>query len=746
MTLEVSAKNLSDLQQKAYQHLVNDDLLQAANLYEQAIAAFPSVTVNYWYLGLALILQGKETEAQTTWLLVMSESTEAEIEEWIAELSQVLETEAQRQAEISKYEIARLIRLHLREINPANINNILHLIELAIKLKIYTEKELINLRVLEVLSLPEMQGKVDDELLIRVLQQLLDYTPLYSGLWEFTEACIPYIQQPHDFTKIIIPACINLAFSLNQYALAAALCELAFKIDKNPEILRHLSVFYQNDSQYMKAIEKAKLCYSLSSNLPDKIYANYLLIRALLGTGGYWKEVVKVFQEHESLLSALIAENPMNIDAVNTTRLWTTTFSCPYIDDNPVNHRQLQNQLAQLCQTNFQIQNKEKVEQYYQGHVTRRKNISKLSKKPLKIGYISNCFYMHSVGWLARWILQYHDRQRFQLYGYFINYASEEVKDPLRDWYVTNFDEIYKAGINSQEIAEKIYQDEIDILVELDSITVDINGEILALKSAPIQVSWLGFDAPGLPAIDYFIADPYVLPESAQDYYSETIWRLPQTYIAVDGFEVDVPTLRRDILDIPNDGVVYFSNQTGYKRHPDTIRLQMKIIKEVPNSYFLVKGRADQEAVKNFFIRIAEEEGVNIDKFRFLPQVASEAIHRANIGIADIVLDTYPYNGATTTLETLWMGIPLVTRVGQQFSARNSYGMMMNVGVTEGIAWTDEEYIEWGIRLGKDANLRQQIACKLRQSRHNAPLWNAEKFTREMEKAYEQMWERYLDR
>jgi len=127
-----------------------------------------------------------------------------------------------------------------------------------------------------------------------------------------------------------------------------------------------------------------------------------------------------------------------------------------------------------------------------------------------------------------------------------------------------------------------------------------------------------------------------------------------------------------------------------------------------------------------------------------LPTVTSEEVHRANLGIADVVLDTYPYNGATTTLETLWMCIPLVTRVGQQFAARNSYTMMMNAGVTEGIAWTDEEYVEWGISLGKDAALRQQISWKLRQSRQTSPLWNAQQFTRDMEKAYEQMWEIYL--
>jgi len=105
----------------------------------------------------------------------------------------------------------------------------------------------------------------------------------------------------------------------------------------------------------------------------------------------------------------------------------------------------------------------------------------------------------------------------------------------------------------------------------------------------------------------------------------------------------------------------------------------------------------------------------------------------------------FPYNGATTTLETLWMGIPLVTRVGQQFAARNSYAFMMNIGVTEGIAWTDEEYIEWGVRLGKDEALRQQVAWKLKASRQTSPLWNAKQFTRDMEAAFQQMWQRYVE-
>jgi predicted O-linked N-acetylglucosamine transferase (SPINDLY family) len=171
----------------------------------------------------------------------------------------------------------------------------------------------------------------------------------------------------------------------------------------------------------------------------------------------------------------------------------------------------------------------------------------------------------------------------------------------------------------------------------------------------------------------------------------------------------------------------------------------MQILKEVLNSYFLIKGLIQQDIVKEFFIQLAKDEGINPDRLIFLSGVPTSYIHRANLAIADVVLDTFPYNGATTTLETLWMEIPMVTRVGQQFASRNSYTMMVNAGINEGIAWTDEEYVEWGIRLGTDEVLRQQVAWKLRKSKQTAPLWNGKQFTREMEKAYQQMWQIYLD-
>jgi predicted O-linked N-acetylglucosamine transferase (SPINDLY family) len=220
---------------------------------------------------------------------------------------------------------------------------------------------------------------------------------------------------------------------------------------------------------------------------------------------------------------------------------------------------------------------------------------------------------------------------------------------------------------------------------------------------------------------------------------------LPNCYLAVDGFEIGTPTLTREDLNIPAEAITYLTLQVGLKRNPATIRLQMQIIKAVPNSYLLIKGAGSEKLIKDLFISIAKEEGIDENRLRFLSGVATEEIHRANLQIADVVLDTYPYSGATTTLETLWMGIPVVTKVGQQWASRNSYTFMTYAGISEGIAWSDEEYIQWGIKLGMDEELRKKIAMQLQASRQTAPLWNARQFTKDVESAYRQMWQIYCE-
>lgn len=716
------------LEQQAQQYSLSHKYSLAARCYEQAITAQPDNKSYYWYLGLMLLLQGQEAEAQLTWMMGMNEGEAEDIEQWTIELVQVLENEAEHQNILANYTVAVAIRHHIREIDPTDVNNILHLIEL----ENYTSEEVNDLGIIELIQNTE---NVEIQLLLNTLKNILDKVPLHPVTLLFTKACLKHIQDVQSFFSIVVSAAIKINYSMKQPQVAISLLELCLLLQPgNIIILLYLADFYRYAYDYRKTIETAKLCLSLSEQLIEKICASYILQQGLIGVPVYWHKADEAFLENQSRLRSLIEEQSTNIQPIGVMRLYYVNNLSSYLRDIPHEHRRIQNEISQLCQLNVETYAVDEVKRYQQRSIERNKKLK-------KIGYISHYFCRHSVGWLARWLINHHNKDKFDIYGYFVNF--KQIHDPLQEWYAHNFTQVYKGGTDTKEIAEKIYEDEIDILIDLDSITIDATCEIMARKPAPLQVTWLGWDAAGIPTIDYFIADPYVLPESAQEYYTETIWRLPQTYIAVDGFEVSVATVRREDLDIPNDSIVYFSGQKGFKRHPDTARLQMKIIKEVPNSYFLIKGIADSQALQQFFMQLADEEGVDCSRLRFLPVDPSEAVHRANLAIADVVLDTYPYNGATTTLETLWMGIPLVTRVGEQFAARNSYTMMMNAGITEGIAWTDEEYVEWGVHLGKDEKLRQQVAWKLRQSKHTAPIWNSKQFTRDMENAYEQMWQRY---
>jgi predicted O-linked N-acetylglucosamine transferase (SPINDLY family) len=727
-------------QQQAEDLLIKGNYLEAINIYEQAINSEPEIKSHYWYLGLMYLLLDQEVEAQTTWLMVMMEGEAEQVDDWNAELTDILYTEAERRQILEEYPIAWKIRRQIKEIYPQAINNLLYLVHLSIQLKTYTDEELEEYRLIEIFK-SELKQEVNLELLKLVLRSVLDYAPLHKSSLDLVEACVSYFKNDaQGLIDKLLPASVEMAYSQWNSRVAARLSEILLTLDPiNTTILAHLAGFYQNADKLDQGIETAKKFYSLAEKLPDKVFANRQILRGLMTAGVYWQEAFSVNQRHQELINLLVTEFPLDIDQLNIVRLFNSNYFAPYIEDNPQKNRNIQNQILQLCHANKATYAPEWLEKYPQGHLQRKKEVT--SKRKIKIGYLSYCLRGHSVGWLARWLFEHHDRDKFIINGYFIHNLA--ITDPLHLWYLNQVDKAFKSN-NVYEVTEEIYKDEIDILIDLDSITLDTTCEIMEFKPAPIQATWLGWDASGSPSIDYFIADPYVLPESAQEYYKEKIWRLPQTYIAVDGFEVGVPTLHRQDLDIPNDAIVYFCSQRGFKLNPNVIKLQLQIIKKVPNSYFIIKESADRQAVQDFFYQLANEENVDISKLKFIPDVPSETIHRANLGIADIVLDTYPYNGATTTLETLWMCIPMVTRVGEQFAARNSYTMMMNAGITEGIAWTDEEYVDWGVRLGKDEALRQQIAWKMKQSRKTAPLWNGKQFTLEMEKAYEQMWQLYI--
>ena len=710
--------------------------------YEHNITENPAEVSNYWYLGLALLLEDREEEAQITWMTPFLEFGEQESKQWLQQLTEILLNTAQQQEGNSNYQLAWVIRQHIKEFIPDDINNLLQIIKLNIDLNIENLQVNTN-QLVETISELTERPVFEESLLIEVIEKLVHLDPVSPPEFveQLVEEFIPHLLKSATIMQLLRGKA-EAYYRFSNYYISIYFAKFAFRLEPhNLDCIRKIIPPLQRlGLDYIKeSIDWANKYLEIGQEPIDQIIGNHHLLEAFLTSCGSWKKTVQAYQKYKHSLSNLVNSQT---DSESLVQILSIGCYLLYMEDNPNENRLIRNKLASLCQKMLWKTFPENINTYQQRFNSPRPS---LSERPLRIGYLSECFRTHSVGFLAWGLLKYHNRQQFDIYLYSLR---DNAYDPQQQAYKNEFGErFHQECLSMVEMADKINQDEIDILVDLDSLTSYGSCAILAFKPAPIQVSWLGYDGTGFPTVDYFIADNYVLPESAQDYYTEKIWRLPENYIGIDGFTVGTPTISRESLDIPDDGIVYFSSQTGLKRNPHNIGLQMQIIKQVPNSYFLLKShRANHQDLQNFITPIAEAEGVDLTHLRFLESAPTDMEHRANLAIADIVLDTYPYNGATTTLETLWMGIPIVTRVGEQFAARNSYTMMMNVGVTEGIAWSDEEYVEWGVKLGKDEKLRQEIVWKLRKSRQTSPLWDGKKFARKMENAYQQMWQRYIDK
>jgi predicted O-linked N-acetylglucosamine transferase (SPINDLY family) len=700
-----------------------------------------------WLYGLALLLNGQEEDAQMTWMMAMVDGNETEVATWLMDLGTVLEEHATFQAQQGNQKNATRIRIHLREISPQDYGNLLQIIKLELLAGELTSENLLELEIIELLTAPDTKSAFCSysDTLLEVLELYLNKIHPDEISVRFAKAVQPHVSE-EKFVQIVYVGAVTIGHIQHIHHIAASLFELCSTVEPNNiEMLIQAVEMLLLVNSYPKATELGQRILANPASSINQVIGGYYILKSYLHEGQDWSAIFRCAATQESYLNQFIQQQA-TLSYQEARYIVASVHLLTYINDRPSTHRRLQNQVLSNVQSVIQAHWSELYARFQVGHRERLAQIPTDDRqehdRPLRIGYICSCFYRHSVGWLARALMLHHDKKEFEIYIYGMNIPADS--HPVRLFYPQIAHVYYNCSFDTGKIAEQIFQDQIDILVDLDSITRDSTCTVMAIKPAPIQATWLGWDAVGMNAIDYYIADKHSLPEVAQDYYIEKIWRLPNAFIGIDGFEVGLPTIRRSDLDIPEDATVFLNPQRGYKLSQEILQYQLQILKETPNSYLLLKGVSDHESLEKLVGELAKSIDVSLDRLRPLPAAETEETHRANLAIADVILDTFPYNGATTTTEALWMEIPIVTLVGQQFSARNSYALMRSAGITEGISWTPEEYIEWGIRMGTDAELRQQVSWKLRQGKRSAPLWNGKAFAQEMEAAYVQMYQNYV--
>jgi predicted O-linked N-acetylglucosamine transferase (SPINDLY family) len=717
--------------------IIVDSPLKDVAFYEKAIEQQPEERTHYWNLGLAYLLQANEADAQATWFFALSQGDEQQ-QDWLFELADTLDSQAETQLELQQPENSWIIRRHLRELVPTNFENVLKLVELSFQLDTFDAKDFHDWELPKLIE----THPVDPQILLQLLTVLIkDPSQVYIPAIDLIKASVPYVQKYENWLNIYQEIVGKIGFEFHRFDYAIEISDLCLAVQPNDiNLLAALIRFHLNNKTYTKALTTAQKMYEIVINPGHRAVASVLILKALI-MAGQWPDVPDAVTSYKNNLVELFdceeLTSQRTFFSLIAQILAIYNSNLAYIQNNLAENRYYQNQLGKIFLDGFNRNEFLKLLP-----VSPEKVNSLLQPKgKLKIGYVGSTFRSHSVGWLCRWLFQHHNRERFEIYLYSHGAVSEIPF--FKTWFQPYIDHFTETLSDSKFLAQKIHGDGIDILIDLDSYTLDGTYTIMASKPAPVQVTWLGSDASGLATIDYYIVDPYVMPDDAQAHYQEKLWPLPQTYLAVDGFEIGYPTLRREHLGIPSDAIVYFSSQGAIKRHPEIVKAQLEIIKQVPNSYFWIKGQGDPDILKTYFQKLCDEVGLRFDRLRFLEYAGTEYEHRANLQVVDVVLDTYPYSGATTTLEALWVGLPLVTQVGETFSSRNSYTFLMNAGVSEGIAWSSQEYIDWGVRFGTDEALRREVTWKLHRSRHTAPLWNAKQFTLEMENAYEKMWQNY---
>lgn len=359
-------------------------------------------------------------------------------------------------------------------------------------------------------------------------------------------------------------------------------------------------------------------------------------------------------------------------------------------------------------------------------------------ERPLRIGYVSPDYRRHAVAHFVEPVFACHDRDRFEVFCYANVAKPDEITNRIQQ-YAVHWRDIY--GKPDEKVEQQIRADGIDILVDLAGHSA--NGRLLlfARKPAPVQASWLGYLATtGLATMDYRVFDYHTAPPGlCESYYTENIVRLPDTFVCYRS-----PTEAPAVGPLPalEAGFVTFGSFNNFaKVTPEVMRLWAEVLRAVPGSRLLLKtdGLNDASVRRRVTVFFAQH-GVDSDRLVLLGRDASFETHFSRYNQVDIGLDPFPCNGGTTSCDSMWMGVPVISLTGDSFISRMGLSMLTNVGLTGLIAETPDDYIRIAAKLAGDLDYLRSLRESLRERMRSSPLMDAPRFTRNLEHAYRDMW------
>jgi protein O-GlcNAc transferase len=357
----------------------------------------------------------------------------------------------------------------------------------------------------------------------------------------------------------------------------------------------------------------------------------------------------------------------------------------------------------------------------------------------IRIGYFSADFRDHAVSLLTAGLFEIHNRSRFEVTAFaFGPGASGTVRERLERAFDRFIDVRDQSDI---EVALLARTAGIDIAVDLGGFTENARAKIFSLRAAPIQVGYLGYlGTMGAPYMDYLIADAAIIPVVEQENYSEKIIYLPSYQVNDRQRRMAEHMFTREQLGLPAVGFVFCCFNANYKIMPATFEVWMRILKRVEGSILFLY--ADNEIAERNLLGAARRSGVESHRIVFGKRVALEE-YLARFRAMDLFLDTLPYNAGTTASDALWAGVPVLTCTGEAFAGRVAASLLKAIDLPELITATSAQYEDVAVRLATNPVLFAQIRQKLAHNRLTTPLFDTGLFTKTLESAYVQIYERY---
>lgn len=356
-----------------------------------------------------------------------------------------------------------------------------------------------------------------------------------------------------------------------------------------------------------------------------------------------------------------------------------------------------------------------------------------ISKRKIRIGYLSNDFRDHPTSYLAMGLLRHHNKQRFDIILYDTSYDDGKA---VRRQVFSKADLVRDISkISDAQAATVIHKDKIDVLVDLNGLTEGTRLGIFGFRPAPVQISYLGFPGgTGTSFVDYIIADEYTLPKSSEQFHTESIIRIQNTYQINDYIAQYLhprPTFKQMGLPDGKPIIGMFNNVNKVGR--EVWSTWMRVMQAVPEAVFWMLDPG--ELAKNSLMEAAKLYGIESDRFVWCKKTRVDD-HLARISLCSIALDPWPYGGHTTTSDILFAGVPVVALEGHNFASRVSGGLLISAGLKSLVAKSKDDYVKIATNLLKDSNLLLNIKRHLHENRKRHPLFDAVGRTLQIEGAY----------